>query len=136
MAEDQLRRRDIVFVLFFGLCDISVAAVFIPLLPKFYSQIVSDVGLPRLLALCKVLVLISAVASGVGHLMRRKWGITLFFAQLPFRLLTNIFSLSALLYLIPYIGDPDIMAGLHMSVVAIEWLRLFLSFRLRKLLAF
>jgi hypothetical protein len=135
MSEELPKRRDKLIVLFFGLCDLSILGVFIPLIPKFYSQIVSDAGLPRLLALCKILVLISAVASGTGHLLRRKWGVTLFFIQVPFRLLTNIFTLSALLYLIPYIGDIDVMAGIHMSVVAFEWLRLFLSFRLRRLLA-
>ena len=132
MADQPLARKTLILAIFFGLLDLITAGIFVPLLPKFYIEFTSGFGLPRVIAGLKILLIILLFCSATGHFLRRRWGCTLYFWQMPLRLLTNIFSLSALLYLIPYIGDNSAAAGLHLAVVSLEWLRVFLTVGLRK----
>jgi hypothetical protein len=130
----KLSKRDLSLTVFFGLCDLVTAGIFVLFLPAYFTDMRAGVGMEKLILGLKILLILSLFASAAGHLLRRKWGPTIYFVQLPFRLLTSIFSLSALLYLVPIMGNPQAAAGLHMAVVSADWIRLFLSFGLRRAL--
>ncbi len=134
MEEIKLSNRNLALTIFFGLCDLLTAGIFVRFLPSYYSETRSSVGMERLILGLKIALILSLFASAAGHLLRRRWGPTIYFAQLPIRLLTGIFTLSALLYLVPIIGNPQAAAGLHLAVVSADWIRLFLSFGLRRAL--
>lgn len=132
MPAEKLSRPILALAILFGVLDLITAGIFIPFLPKFYHEAAASSGIERTVAALKVLLVALLLVSAAGHLLRRRWGCTVYFVQIPLRMLTNIFSLSVLLYLIPIIGNADAAAGLHLFVVAMEWMRVVLTVKLRR----
>lgn len=132
MTEFPISKRDTLLSYFFGLCDLTTATIFALLSPKFYNEAVGSAGPGRNIAAIKLILIVLIYASAAGHFLRHKWGCTLYFIQFPLRLLTTVLSLSAVLYLIPYLGSLEAAAALHLAVVSLEWVRLMLTFGLRR----
>lgn len=135
MTAEKLPRRVLIFAVFFGLCDLFTAGTFALLLPKYFREAVDSLSLPRVVAITKIVLIFLIFASAAGLLLRRRWGCTLYFIQFPLRLLTTILTLSFLLYimhLFPALNDPNLADGIFFVILSFEWIRLFLTFGLRR----